>query len=266
MIEFFVLNDNRNFDKNLVNCHGFSLLIKTESQNFLFDFGQKDCFIKNAEKLNVDLSKLDFGVLSHGHYDHSDGLKFLENKIPLYCHPDCVNARISKRTNRPNGLTLTKEEFLDKFTVNFSVKPLFITEKIVFLGQVERIFDFECKNFPSFDLLGNTDIQIDDTGLCLITKKGLIVISGCGHSGICNLITYAKKVTGINKIYAVIGGFHLENANEQTDGVVEFFKSENIPYVFVGHCVSDSVIDILKKELSPSTKVQPLSTGYKFCL
>ena len=160
----------------------------------------------------------------------------------------------------------TEKEFLDKFKVNFSINPLFITDEIVFLGQVERVFDFECKSFPSYDLYGNTDIQIDDTGICLITKKGLIVISGCGHSGICNLINHAKKVTGINKVYAVIGGFHLENQNEQTGGVVEFFKTEKIPLIFVGHCVSDSVVQILKKELSPSTKVQQLSTGYKFNL
>ena len=86
-IKFFVLNDDRCNSPKFCNKHGFSLYIQTEQSNFLFDVGQDDSFIKNANLLGVNLKDVDWLILSHGHYDHTDGLKFFDKKINLICHP-----------------------------------------------------------------------------------------------------------------------------------------------------------------------------------
>ena len=80
------------------------------------------------------------------------------------------------------------------------------------------------------------DFVEDDSGLVFKTDKGLVVISGCAHSGICNIIEYAKKTTGINKVYAVIGGFHLKGEDDLTTKTIEYLKTIDIEYLSTSHC------------------------------
>ncbi len=261
MIKISVLNDDRCNINKLVNVHGLSLYIETEEISFLFDVGQADCFIKNARQMNIDLSSVKLVVLSHGHYDHTNGLVNVANGTKIICHPNCTVWRKSNRTGEFNGMPLSRDEFTKKFNVKFAKEPYFISKNVVFLGEIERIYDFECKKFPSTLIDGSVDTAIDDTGIAIKAKEGLIVVTGCGHSGICNTVEWAKKVTGENKIYAVIGGFHLKNIDEQTIKTIEYLKNINVKNIVLGHCTSDEVCEYFKDKLRKNINIDVLETG-----
>lgn len=193
MVRIVVLNDNRKNNPQLENEHGLSLYIEVDGYKILLDAGQTDIFKKNAKKLGVNLDDLDTIVLSHGHYDHGNGLKHIDKKIPLICCPGCDCYRVSKRTGNYGGLNQKIEELSEKFDLIQTTEPYKITENIFFLGQIERKTDFETKSFPMTKEDGTDDAAIDDTGIAIKTSKGLIVISGCAHSGICNTVEFAKK-------------------------------------------------------------------------
>lgn len=261
MVNITILNDDRCKDFKCKSSHGLSMLIEYDKYKFLFDAGQDDLYLKNAISLGLELNDINCVALSHGHYDHSIGLKYLNSKIKLICHPDCVIWRKSKRTNKYNGLPFSKEEFETRFNVVYTKEPYNITNNIVYLGEIERKNNFECKNFPSIYKNGEDDIALDDTGLAIKTKNGLIVISGCGHSGICNTIEYAKKVTKTNNVLAVIGGFHLKQINEQVKETINYFNKEKIKNIYLGHCTSDVVCDYIKEQLLGCAKVEVFGAG-----
>ena len=95
-------------------------------------------------------------------------------------------------------------------------------------------------------------------------KNGLIIISGCAHSGICNTIEYAKKITGENRIKAVIGGFHLKEINESTLKTIEYMKQEDIKSIYLAHCTSDIVCEEFIKQLPEKVNVIKTGLTYEF--
>lgn len=261
MTTITILSDDRCENDKCLASHGLSIIIENDNFKVLFDVGQNDYFLKNAITLNKKLDDVNCIVLSHGHYDHSLGLKYLNSRQKIICHPNCVIWRKSKRTNEYNGLPFTKEEFENKFDIKYSNSPYKITNNIIFLGEIERLNDFECKKFPSTLKNGSDDIALDDSGLVIKTPKGLVIISGCGHSGICNTIEYAKKITRENKILSVIGGFHLKDIDEQTKKTIQYFKDNQIKNVYLGHCNADIVCQYFKEQLSNDFNIKTIGVG-----
>lgn len=260
MIKIDVLNDNRCENKELECEHGLSLYIEYDNKKILFDAGQTDIFLRNAKKLGINIDEIDTIVLSHGDYDHGNGLKYLNTKTDLICHPDFMKYRISKRTGNYDGLNQTKEELSQKFNLILTKDPYNISENIIFLGEIERNNSFEKgDNLPMIDREGNTYQHLDDSGIVLKTKNGIIVISGCAHSGICNTIEYAKKVTNMDTVLAAIGGFHLKNLNSQTEETIRYLINNNIEKIYLAHCTSDIVCQEFINKM-PS-KVKVLSSG-----
>lgn len=186
---------------------GLSLFIES-SKKLLFDFGSSDLYIRNAKKLGIDIMTADCFVLSHGHWDHGNGLEHISGKR-LVCHPEAFLKRYRKDGSYI-GLPFNIEEAKKKFELELTREPYMIDEKTIFLGQIPRVVDFESKstNFVKED--GSMDLVMDDSALVFKTEKGLVVISGCAHSGICNTVEYAKRVSGIDRVFAVLGGFHLK--------------------------------------------------------
>ena len=130
-----------------------------------------------------------------------------------------------------------------------SRKPYFITKDICFLGEVNpRETKYILED-------GSTDYIPDDSALAINSKEGIIIITGCSHAGILNIINKSKEVFNEDKIYAVIGGLHLKKINSVLDAVVEGFK--NIEHIYTGHCTSQQVIDYLNKK---GIKVNQLSS------
>ncbi len=229
-----VLSDGKALD-GYESEHGLSFLLEVDHKKILFDTGASDLFLRNAEKMGIDLGCVETIVLSHGHYDHGNGLQYLRGHR-LVCHPACFVKRYRKEGGENLGLALSKREIESRFTLEVSKDPLRLTEHLYFLGEIPRINDFEAKSSKYILEGGEQDQLVDDSALACVVKKGLVVISGCAHSGICNVIEYAKKVTGVDRVEAVIGGFHLKANNEQTKRTIKYLSDLNIPGVYPSHC------------------------------
>ncbi|RUT73395.1 MBL fold metallo-hydrolase [Ancylomarina longa] len=241
-----ILVDNT-AEEGFESTHGFSALIEDDAK-FLFDVGPNELFLKNAKTMNVDLSAINTVVLSHGHWDHGNGLLNLSNKR-LILHPDCFLERFRKRNNTPVGLSMSKEQLQGNYEIVESRDPYWISDKMVFLGEIPRENDFESKESPFLLSDGSPDFVPDDSAIAIKSEKGLIVISGCAHAGICNTVSYAKKVCEQGMVFAVLGGFHLKELDEVTKKTIQFFMEEKVSVVGPTHCTSFKVRDEFKKYL-----------------
>ena len=239
-MKLLVLTENA-ADGRFAAEHGLSYFIEQDETKLLFDTGYSDIFLKNAKILNLDISKIKTVVLSHGHWDHGNGLKHLKNK-ELICHPYAFIKRYRKADNTFVGLDCDFYNLRKKFKIISTKKPYKISENITFLGEIPRINSFESKTTPFVDGHGADDFVRDDSALIVNSENQLVIVSGCAHSGICNIIEYAKKVSGINKIKTVIGGFHLSENNLQTQKTIEYLKSQNITNIFPSHCTKLPVL------------------------
>ncbi|MBN1132041.1 MAG: MBL fold metallo-hydrolase [Bacteroidales bacterium] len=230
-----VLTDNCAGDRLLAE-HGLSYYIEHNGTKLLFDTGHSDLFLRNAEQLKINLrEQLELVVLSHGHWDHGDGLRYLDHKT-LVSHPDAFMKRYRKKDHSYVGLSMSQSEIENKFTLITSEKPYYLSDEIIFLGHVPRVNDFESLATSFITEEGTDDFIPDDSGLAIIHQEELIVLSGCAHAGICNTIEHARKVTGINRIKAVLGGFHLKNMDRITEKTISYLKENNIPSVYPSHC------------------------------
>lgn len=218
--------------------HGLSYLIEAD-ESVLFDTGASELIALNAQIMNIDLQKINTIVLSHGHDDHSGGLMLLQGK-KLICHPDTFLKRFRKSNQSELGIRWTKEEIRSKFDLVTSREPKKISEQIYFLGEIPRTIDFENQNTAFVKADGSDDFVMDDSGLAIVIRKGLVVISGCAHSGICNLTSHAREVTGISKVHLIIGGFHLSNDGPATQKTIEWMKMAEVEKVVPSHCTDFS--------------------------
>ena len=235
--------------------HGLSYYIE-HGNDVLFDTGHSDVFLKNAKKLKLDLDKVKSIVLSHGHWDHGDGLKFLSNK-KLICHPDVFQERYRKGDKENIGLELSFNELKSKFEILYTRLPFEVSKNIIFLGEIPRLNLFESKS-TEFQLEDNKeDFIIDDSGLVIKINNEIVIISGCAHAGICNMIEYAKTVAGIDKIRAVIGGFHLKHNNHQTKETIKYLKSQDISEIYPSHCTELPALAAFYDEF----KIKQLKSG-----
>ena len=214
--------------------HGLSYFIEND-KTVLFDTGWSDLFLKNAAKLSIDVNLAKTIVLSHGHWDHGNGLSFISGK-KLICHPYALIKRYRKSDNSYIGLDLSLHELQKRFTLVQTKLPLQISQNILYLGEIPRANNFESQLTPFIDEHGNDDFVPDDSGLAITTNNELIIISGCAHSGICNMIDYARRLTKIDKIKAIIGGFHLKNNELQISKTIDYLKKLDIGEMYPSHC------------------------------
>lgn len=264
-MKFTILTEDRNCDNNCISEHGLSIYIEVNDKKLLLDSGITDAFLKNAKTLRVNLDEVNTIVLSHGHWDHGNGLKYLDARKTLILHPECYTKRYSLRRNMEYaGINETREELLEKFKLIETKEPYQIFENVWFLGQIDRIFEVPNKNLPTVLDNEETDYLYDDSGIVIKTEKGIIVFASCSHSGINNIIEQAKKITNEDRIIAVIGGFHLKEINEYTLAIVQYFKDNNIQRAYMGHCTTDEVIEYFKKQLEGYTEINKMFAGAKF--
>lgn len=216
---------------------GLSCFIELNGKSILFDAAQTDLFLSNAHALGIKPENADFIVLSHGHYDHGDGLKNLPGGN-LICHPGCFVRRYGKNSRHYIGLNQSKEEFAARFNLITTTKPYELFDGAYFLGEIPRLTSFESQTTSfSFDD-GSPDFVMDDSALALKTDHGIFVVTGCGHSGIVNTLEHAKKVTGDNRILGIMGGFHLKHNNLQTQETISYLKRNNVKHVMPSHCTA----------------------------
>ena len=146
-MKLIVLSEAKS-SNNLQSEHGLSFYIEYNHIKILFDTGASEVFRNNANELGVDLDKIDMVVLSHGHFDHGDGLRYLKYTT-LCCHPDCFVKRYHKNGFRNLGLDLSKPEIQKRFNLQLFREPYQISKQVYFLGEIPRTNEFESKTTPS---------------------------------------------------------------------------------------------------------------------
>lgn len=240
-----VLMDNNTFiDEYYLGEPAVSYYIEDEESKILFDAGYSDAFIKNAEAMGIDLSSLTHIVISHGHDDHTRGLRFLADSfniknMKLIAHPDCF---LPKTVNgKYVGSPFSAAELLDLTETHLTAGVMKITENLYYLGEIPRETEFEALSpIGTTEKCGCTcgDYLTDDTALAYKTERGIFVITGCSHSGICNIIRRARKICLDDRVIGVIGGFHLFEDDEQLKNTISELESYGMKYIYPCHCVS----------------------------
>jgi 7,8-dihydropterin-6-yl-methyl-4-(beta-D-ribofuranosyl)aminobenzene 5'-phosphate synthase len=256
---------------------GLSFLIETEGKKILFDTGFSDLFLQNAGKMGISLLDLDMVVLSHGHLDHSGGLfplirhmtrSLIEGmpvkKPQLVAHPACFYPR-PKSPVPDTGTVLSEEELSRFFDVCTTTVPRQLTRNLAFLGEIERNFAFESaipgiRKIIMPDRSAREDHILDDSALAFRTDKGLVIITGCSHAGICNIAEQAKTVCGNNRIIDIIGGLHLIKPSQvRLKKTGEYMRDLHLFSLHACHCTSLAS----KIVLSGYCPVQEVGTGMK---
>ncbi len=251
-MELHVLLDNNTIiDRYFKAEPGVSYYIKEGDVNILFDTGYSDVFLENAKKMQLDMLNIDYIVISHGHIDHSWGLiplmrlqqeaiieRLTYKKPSFVSHPDALKY---KRYNSEDIGTLVDEKKLKvHYKMQLTKEPYWLTDKLVFLGEIERTNNFEGLDSIGTIMEENTeraDYLLDDSALVYQSENGLVIITACSHSGICNIVEYAKKICKDDRIVDVVGGFHLLNPSTNVmDKTVNYFEQLNAKEVHACHC------------------------------
>lgn len=250
--------------------HGFSALVKTTKNNqthtLLFDFGfSENGAAQNASTLGVNMTEVEAVALSHGHSDHTGGMEKLtaligRGNIPFVVHPSVFKSpRYLKfgEEFKINFPKLTREMVKQAgLAVVETEKPyLLLNDTILFLGEIPRSTDFE-KGWPivHYQKDGHEvwDAIEDDTSIVMnIKDKGLVILSGCAHAGIINTVHHAIAVTGIDKVHAVMGGFHLSGPFFEPiiDCTTQELKKLNPAYIIPTHCTGRKAIMEMEKQM-----------------
>lgn len=288
---------NQTISKSPIAEHGFSALLEisyvyenaTKTNKFLFDTGvSKEGIVNNSDVLGINLKDIETIILSHGHFDHISGLIStlgrLKKSVEIIAHPE---AFLRRWLVYPNG-NKARMDFLDEEEINQAGGIIRKVDKISFLprnvnmqskkktnqannrvmitGEIPRVTEFE-KGFPlqykeqdnEINLVPDPLVSDDQALIMNVKNKGLIILTGCGHAGIVNTIKFAKKVTGIKKIYCVIGGFHLSGQDYEDSIPLTIAELTRVDpqYIVPCHCTgwkaTNKIIDTMPEKFIQSS-------------
>lgn len=250
-----LLENHALFCKFYNSEHGFAAWIEDEDKKVLIDTGYSDNFIINAEKMGIDLRKMDCLILSHGHYDHTGGLKYLlkyfddkgmyRKPILYLAHEDIFLPKYQFEWNENIGMDVEYEYLKKYFNIIISHEPVWITKNLVFMGMTKVSNDFERtfpqsakKRLPTGEWVD--DYCDEDSQLAYLHKNGedITIIATCAHYGICNIMEYAKKLTDGKRIHTYLGGSHLRSDEVPESQMVEtckYLSKENIENFYICH-------------------------------
>jgi len=260
--------------------HGFSALIRVKNETsrgtVLFDTGiTKTGVLHNMDVMEINIRDIEAIILSHGHADHANGLAGIVSllgarKVPLLLHPD---AYLERKVVMPSGneISLPAPKISDLRSEDVEViedtHPSMLVHNMVLVsGEIDRTTGFEKGFSTHFAEHGGSWepdplIMDDQCAIVNVRDKGLVIVTGCGHSGIINVIRNAQSLTGITHIHAVIGGFHLTGGLFEAiiPDTIDALKKIDPNYVMPGHCTGWSAIHQIARAM-PQAFV-PASVG-----
>lgn len=267
-MKIITLVDNRTHSKSLETEHGLSLYIETDdNQKILYDTGQSDLFMQNAQKLGVPLNEVDMVVISHGHYDHIGGLlAFLKfNKTAkVYMNATILDYQyfsVKNSVKKMNGFSSELIEYSERFVLiekNTSFNNLW------FLTDIDHKFEKPKGNsilYRQKDGVEELDKFSHELILVVNTAKGLCLFTGCGHNGVLNIVSTVQNVLPERKIYCVYGGFHLIDGKDfvevETTDELNRISNELINLLpttqfYTGHCTGEKAIKVLSEKMGES--------------
>jgi 7,8-dihydropterin-6-yl-methyl-4-(beta-D-ribofuranosyl)aminobenzene 5'-phosphate synthase len=266
------LLENSSISNTFRNAHGLSLLIECANQKILFDTGPDNSLIYNAKSLNEDLTEVAHIVLSHGHSDHTGGLAVvmqLNKTAPIYIKSDANEMFYSKQIDSTyKDISMPINDFSNpRFRL---VKDKYKVSETIFILSVNYKNGF-VPNFNKNLYKKNDDIFLKDDFsheliLCIKESDGLVVFTGCSHSGIGNMLATVAKEFPTEKIKAVFGGMHLYNHSFQKSEEVyrimelanELLKYEDCHF-YTGHCTGEDAHKVLKEVFND--RIHRIKTG-----
>lgn len=268
-MELTILVDNATLiDRYYVGEPAFSAFLEDGGSRILFDTGYSDVVARNAAALGIDLVAPLSIALSHGHNDHTGGLVALAEAgllagKTLIAHPDAFARRTDAGLDVGSPLSL--DEVSRLADVSLSREPARLSSRLWFLGEVPRIFAFEEAGETALvECAGKTapDRLLDDTALAYSGEDGLFVVTGCSHSGICNIVEYAKRVCGVDRVSGILGGFHLFKDGERVRQTIDYLNRQRLRALYPCHCVSLAV----KCAMARTLPVKEVGVGSRIVL
>lgn len=243
--------------EGLRRAHGFSVWIEVARRRILFDTGQGAALMDNAASLGLDLGTIDTLVLSHGHYDHTGGVPVVLAQAPtveVFVHPASTCPRYSIRNGnaKPISMPTTALAALESHSagVHWTTRAEQLASGVGITGPIPRLTDYEDTGGPFFlDPCGNEpDAIVDDQALWARTKRGVVVIVGCSHAGLVNTVRHALRLSGETRLHAVLGGFHLAEANERRlTRTMEELQAMNPDLIVPCHCTGNAAVERLEQ-------------------
>ena len=246
-MKWTVLSDNRSSDSRLSTEHGLSIFLQTERHKILLDTGASDVFIRNAEKLDLDLNDVDYVFISHGHSDHAGGLRyFLEHnqKAQIIVSPDAMSGQFFSKRGNLHSITSEWPE-IDNDRLIMIDHTSEVAEGIHIFAHISQIHPM-----PK----GNQNLYVQNTNGCYIHDDfrheialyvdGLL-FTGCAHSGLENILAACPW-----PIHTVVGGFHLLDgleSKEEQAALAQRLKA-NYPETrfYTSHCTGDNVFEVMR--------------------
>jgi 7,8-dihydropterin-6-yl-methyl-4-(beta-D-ribofuranosyl)aminobenzene 5'-phosphate synthase len=227
---------------------GLSILVDVDGTRILMDTGMSFSAAYNAQLLGIDLRSIDAIVLSHGHRDHTGGLREvlkIKGEVKVIGHPDIWAAKYGQLNNEAKteycGIPFSREELESRGArFNLTKEPIHITEHVMTSGEITMVSSYETIDENLFARHGASlrpDPLADYLALVIDTDFGLVVILGCAHRGIVNTLRHAQKLTGKELVYAVVGGTHLFRASdERIQKTIADLRNTGIQKLGVSHC------------------------------
>ena len=268
-MRFFVLADNTVCTPGMESEHGLSLLIEFCGHTFLFDSGQSSVFIRNARRMGVEIKDAEFGVLSHGHYDHSGGMDMYMNLVPdatVYAGDGVFDTHISTTDDCGKvdiGVSMSYAHRSNVLTVGNRYD---ICRGLTMFESTSEDFPMPSSNSRLSAIRDGKEVPDSfghERNLIITEGKKNVLVTGCAHRGICNILKDARAIAG--RIDAVVGGFHLSDPRGDSfdsQGTETFCQQLGDAKCFGGHCTGEKPLRILAQRLGE--RFSPLGAGNVF--
>lgn len=245
MARVSLLCENTARGSGVIGEHGLSWWIEAGDKRVLFDLGQGIGIFSNAKLLGVDLDTVDAVAISHGHYDHVGAWEKLPDRVkraPLFIHPDALSAKFQRRKDG-TVVSASDEPFLSRCPAESTdMREVRVPTEVVggvwMSGEIPRTNDYEDSGGAFFrdEQAKEEDLLLDDQTLFFDTDAGLVVILGCSHAGVINILHYLMKWSG-RRIHVVIGGMHLLHASpDRLRRTIEALLEIDPNWVGANHC------------------------------
>ena len=250
--------------------HGLSFHIAWRGRSLLLDAGSSGRFVQNARELGVDPAGVELAVLSHGHYDHADGLRAFfacNDRAPVWVRPTAGEAYYAIKGGKPVFVGIHRElwrDFQGRFRFARGLTPLLPGAWLV--PKTVSSPDFDSRETHLFRKRGEDDFVPDDfsheQSLVLETREGLAVFNSCSHGGIVNIVRSVREQLPRRRIACVVGGFHMYSPGvndlncppEYVQAVAGALKELGVERIYTGHCTGRRALELLRESFGEEAR------------